>query len=121
MMENENKETVLGIEENFEAALCYAGSWITGIIFLLMEKDNEFVRFHAMQSLITFLGLFIIGIIAGIIPVLGVLISLLITPVGLVLWLFLMYKAYNEEYYKLPYVGDFAQEQLGKMNKEREE
>ncbi len=58
-----NKKTKLGIEENIEALLCYAGAWITGIIFLLLEKENEFVRFHAMQSLLTFLGLFVIGLV----------------------------------------------------------
>ena len=118
-MENQNNKTVLGIEENFEAALCYVGTWITGIIFLALEKDNQFVRFHAMQSLVTFLGLFILGIIGGMIPVLGAIFSLLITPVGFVLWLVLMYKTYNKEKYKLPYIGEFSEEQLVRMNEDK--
>ena len=51
--EKDAKKTVLGISENLEAVLCYALGWITGLIFLLLEKDNRFVRFHALQSLIT--------------------------------------------------------------------
>jgi len=109
-----NNNTELGIDENIEALLCYIVGWITGIIFLFVEKDNEFVRFHAMQSLVTFAGLFIIGILAPIIPILGAIISLIMFPLGIVLWLLLMYKAYKGERYKLPYVGDFSERQLYK-------
>ncbi len=109
-----SNNTALGIDENLEALLCYIVGWVTGIIFLFLEKENEFVRFHAMQSLVTFAGLFIIGIIAPVIPILGSIISLLMFPVGIVLWLLLMYKSYNGERYKLPYVGDFSEKQLYK-------
>lgn len=111
------KNTVLGIDQNLEALLCYVLGWITGIIFLFMEKENEYVRFHAMQSLVTFLTLFIITIVIGWIPILGWLISFLISILGLILWLLLMFKAYQGELYKLPYAGDFAEEQLSKMKK----
>jgi uncharacterized membrane protein len=111
------KNTVLGIDQNLEALLCYVLGWITGIVFLFLEKENEYVRFHAMQSLVTFLTLFIITIVIGWIPILGWLISFLISIVGLILWLILMVKAYQGELYKLPYAGDFAEEQLEKMRK----
>ncbi|MFO7816053.1 MAG: DUF4870 domain-containing protein [Halanaerobiales bacterium] len=107
-----NNGTVLGIEENLEAVLCYLGAWITGIIFLVVEKENKFVRFHAMQSLVTFVALFVVGMIASIIPLIGGIISILISPLGIILWLFMMYKAYQGEMYKLPYVGDFSEEQI---------
>jgi uncharacterized membrane protein len=111
------KNTVLGIDQNLEALLCYVLGWITGIVFLFMEKENEYVRFHAMQSLVTFLALFIITIVIGWIPILGWIISFLISILGLILWLLLMFKAYQGELYKLPYAGDFAEEQLSKMKK----
>ena len=111
-----NNSTALGIEENLEASLCYIVGWVTGIIFLFVEKENDFVRFHAMQSLVTFVGLFIIGIVAPIIPILGSIISFFMFPIGIVLWLLLMYKAYKGERYKLPYVGDFSEKQLYKNN-----
>lgn len=111
----ENNNTVLGIDKNFEALLCYVLGWISGIVFLFLEKENKYVRFHAMQSLVTFLALFIISVAIGWIPILGWLISVLISILGLVLWIMLMIKAYQGETYKLPYAGDFAEEQLKKM------
>lgn len=58
-MENKSK-TALGIDENIEGLLCYVLGFLTGILFLVLEKDNKFVRFHAMQSIVTFLALFVI-------------------------------------------------------------
>ncbi|MCC3144842.1 DUF4870 domain-containing protein [Halanaerobium sp. Z-7514] len=110
------KNTVLGIDENLEALLTYVLGWITGIVFLFLEKENEYVRFHAMQSLVTFLALFVITIVIGWIPILGWLISFLLSILGIVLWLILMVKAYQGELYKLPIAGDFAEERLSKMN-----
>jgi len=111
----ENNNTVLGIDKNFEALLCYVLGWISGIVFLFLEKENKYVRFHAMQSLVTFLPLFLISMVIGSIPVLGWLISFLISVLSLVLWIMLMVKAYKGETYKLPYAGDFAEKQLSKM------
>jgi len=113
-MADENKNTVLGVTENLEGLLCYALGWVTGLVFLLLEQKNAFVRFHAMQSLVTFLGLFIITLVIGFIPVLGVLVNLLLWPLSVVVWIVLMVKAYKRERYKLPVVGDFVEQQLGK-------
>ncbi len=107
-----NNKTVLGIDENIEGLLCYVLGWITGIVFLILEKDNKFVRFHAMQSLVTFLALFIISMVISLIPILGAVISLLLNLLMVFIWLFMMYKAYQGEKYKLPYAGDFAEEQI---------
>jgi uncharacterized membrane protein len=104
------KKTSLGLDENVEAILAYAGIWVTGLIFLFIEKKNNHVRFHAMQSLITFFSLFIVSSLALIIPVIGILISSFITFVGTILWFLLMYKAYNGKLFKLPYVGNLAEE-----------
>lgn len=111
-MADENKNTVLGVTENLEALFCYALGWVTGLVFLLLEQKNAFVRFHALQSLVTFLALFIISAVIGFIPVLGVLVGLLLWPLGLVLWIVLMVEAYKGERYKLPVVGDFVEQQL---------
>ncbi|HNX68737.1 MAG TPA: DUF4870 domain-containing protein [Candidatus Omnitrophota bacterium] len=113
-MADEKPKTILGITENLEALLCYAVGWVTGLVFLLLEKENAFVRFHALQSLVTFLGLFIISFVLGIVPILGMLINMILWPLGLVLWIVLMVKAYKGERYKLPMVGDFVEEQLAK-------
>jgi len=101
-----------GLEENAAGALAYLLSFITGIVFLIVEEDSDFVRFHAMQSTITFGGLFVLQFIIGIVPIIGWIISILIFPVWLILWIVLMMKAYQGERFKLPLVGNIAEQQL---------
>jgi len=101
--------------ENLMGALTYLLGFITGIIFLLVEKNSKFVRFHAMQSTILFGGLFIANVVLGFIPLLGWLAGFLLSLLGFVLWIVLMWKAFQGEMYKVPYVGDLAEKQLAKM------
>ena len=68
-----------------------------------------------MQSTITFLGITILEIIFGFIPVIGTLINALLWILGLVLWILGMLKAYNGELYKFPIVGDLAEQWLEKV------
>ena len=103
-----------GLEQNVAGALTYLVGFITGIVFLIVEKDNKFVRFHAMQSTITFGGLFAIDIVLTIIPIFGWLLIPLVGICALVLWLVLMIKAFGGEMYKLPWVGDIAEKQVQK-------
>lgn len=103
-------KTGTGLPKNTAAALSYVLGWLTGIVFLLIEKD-PFVRFHAMQSTIVFGILTILSFV----PVVGWILSPLVMIVGFALWLVLIYKAYQGEEFKLPWVGDFAKKQLGKM------
>ncbi|MBN1152529.1 MAG: DUF4870 domain-containing protein [Dehalococcoidia bacterium] len=103
------EKTGMGLEQNIAGLLCYVLGWITGLVFFLMEKENKFVRFHAMQSIIVFGGLTIISLIVGVIPLLGWLVSSLISILALVLWILLMVKAYQNVWYKLPWVGDLAE------------
>ncbi len=115
MDENLRKnKTVLGVDENVEALLTYVLGWVTGIAFLFLEKDNKFVRFHAMQSVATFLILFLASISLAYLPFIGALFSLIIGPISLVLWILLMVKAFQGQTFKLPLVGDFAEKQVGK-------
>ena len=104
--------TSMNLEENLAGLLCYVLGWITGIVFLLLEKENEFVRFHAFQSLLTFLPLSVIAWILGHIPFVGWVLAGLVWILILILWLVLMFKAYKGEMYKLPIVGDIAEKQV---------
>ncbi len=110
-------KTSMGLEENIAGVLCYVLGWITGIVFLVLEKENKFVRFHAMQSIATFLPLMVIAWITNLIfmwiPFISWAISTLIWILVLILWLILMFKAYQGEMYKLPIVGNFAEKQIG--------
>lgn len=108
---NDDKST-MSMEPNIAGALCYLVGFITGIIFLLLEKENRFVRFHAMQSIVTYGFFFVLGFVLSFIPIIGWLISLLLAPLGFILWILLMYKAYQGEMFKLPVVGDFAEQQI---------
>jgi uncharacterized membrane protein len=121
-------KATFGLDENVASAACYVLGWLTGIIFFLIEKDNKTVKFHAMQSILTFLPLtilyWILGAIfsmmvfgAGIYGAYGAwqilsLISTLIAIVMLILWLVLMFKAYQGEKFKVPIVGDIAENQV---------
>lgn len=101
--------TSLGLDENVAGFLCYLFGFLTGILFLVLEKKSSFVRFHAIQSTITFLGIFVFSLILGMIP----LIHLLVYPlwiVGLLLWLILMIKALHGERYALPIIGKLIEE-----------
>jgi uncharacterized membrane protein len=115
------------MSSNVAGLLCYILGFITGLIFLVIEpyKNNKFVRFHAFQSIffnvalivfwiaytivasiLSYVSLGILGLLMGL---LGLLISLAI----LAYWIFLMYKAYNNERYKVPFIGELAAKQAG--------
>lgn len=64
----EKQKSSTGLDEHVAGFLCYILGFITGIVFLVVEKESRFVKFHAMQSTITFLGLFIISFIISWIP-----------------------------------------------------
>ena len=98
-----------GLEENIAALLSYVVGWITGLIFFLIEKDSKFVKFHAMQSIITFGGLMVLSWILAYIPFIGWVIGSLLGVLALVLWILLMIKAYQGEKIKLPVIGDLAE------------
>jgi len=106
------KKTTLEIDENIEGALCYVLAFITGIVFLVLEKKSSFVKFHAMQSILTFFPILVINMILMWIPFFGWALSCLISLGSLILWLILMLKAYSGEKFKLPIVGDIAAKQV---------
>ena len=86
---------------------------MTGILFLVLEKENRFVRFHAMQSTLLFAGIVLLDILLQMVPLLGALVVVfIIIPASAVLWLLLMFKAYQGEEFKLPLVGQFADERV---------
>lgn len=112
---DQDKKTSMEMDENLAGLLCYLGSVITGVIFLILEKKSRFVRFHALQSIFTFGAIFVLNFVLSKIPFIGWMISLLMTPLGLILWIVLMYKAYQGQMFKLPIVGDMAEKQLKQM------
>lgn len=104
-----------GLEENLGGLLAYAFTFLSGLILFLVEKENDYIRFHALQSLIAFGGLMVASFILTMIPFIGWIISILIMPLWLILWVFMMYKGYQGEKFKLPFAGDLAEKQLNKQ------
>ena len=107
------EKTSTGFDANVAAALSYLVGFVTGIIFLLVEKDNRFVRFHAMQSTLVFAGIVAIDILLQIVPILGALVVVFVViPLSAILWLVLMFKAYQGEEFKVPLVGQMAADRI---------
>jgi len=101
-----------GLVPNIAGLLCYLAGWITGIIFLVIEQKNRFVRFHAIQSIIVFGTLTVASALLTQIPIVGVVFGTIIGILMFVLWIVLMIKAYQGEFYKLPIAGDLAERAL---------
>ncbi|HKV59617.1 MAG TPA: DUF4870 domain-containing protein [Ktedonobacteraceae bacterium] len=88
--------------------LSYLGGWVTGLIFLLLKRENRFVRFHAMQSLIFFGAMGIVTTVLSHISFLG-FIGAGLGFVSFICWIVLIIKAARGRYYKLPIIGDYAE------------
>ena len=101
--------TSTGLSPNTAGLLCYVAGWISGIIFLVLEQRNKFVRFHAAQSIVAFGTITVAGIIFGLIPVVGDAFSVIIGIIGFIVWIIMIVKASNGEWYKLPWAGDVAE------------
>ena len=102
------------IEPNVMAALSYTIPLIMGVVVLFTEKENRFVRFHAFQSIIFGLVWVAASSIAGSLNavLIGLILSPIITVTGVILWFYLMWKAYNNVEYQLPFVGKIAYDQV---------
>ena len=113
-----------GLTENAVGALCYLGGVLTGIIFLVIApyNQNPRIKFHAFQSilfnLVWTLGWFAMIPLSMLLPfglsLLLSLFSLLLWGGGLLLWLLLMWKAYQGQTLSLPVIGGMARQQAGK-------
>ena len=120
-----------GLPENIAALLSYVLGWITGLVFLLIDK-RPYVRFHAAQSIVVFLGLQIVQAMLG--PIfgigwwfggggywstftLGTLLLNLISFLTLVLWIVLMLKAFQGVRFKVPLAGDIAESVAGRAGR----
>jgi uncharacterized membrane protein len=123
-------ETGTGLSPNVAGLLCYLVGWITGIVFVVIEKKSTFVKFHAWQSIMTF------GILTVVQIIISMLAALIWTPFAVVsglwmflhvlgilvwvlsvgLWIALMVLAYSGKMWKLPGVGNWAERQASKSS-----
>jgi len=110
-MNDPNSKTNTGIQQNLAGLLCYVAWWVSGIVFLILEKDNKFIRFHAVQSIVTFGAITIVQIILGFIPIIGWIVAWIIWVLAIILWIVCMMRAYQGKMFKLPVAGDIAEKQ----------
>jgi len=116
-----------GMEENVAGLLCYLFGWISGLIFLLIDK-RPFVRFHGAQAIALNIAFFVVWILFWIVTlILGFITALMHFPIGFLMVflfpvivigfiavaIFCMYKAYQREKFKLPIIGDMVEKMVG--------
>lgn len=111
--------TSTGVDPRLSALLCYTAWWISGLIFLFIERQHRTVRFHAAQSLILFGGLSIVIFLLSFFSVAMLMVSggafqaarvlVYLVWIGAVgLWLVLMYRTYQGDTWRVPLAGDLA-------------
>lgn len=126
--------STLGLKPNVAGLLCYVGFWVTGIIFLIIERKNRLLRFHAMQSLVTFGILMIIWNSANYARgfawafefgrfglsylqwVAGSVVFAVAFTLWWVLWGILLYKTYHGTPYRVPFFSGIADRCLAKLD-----
>jgi uncharacterized membrane protein len=122
-----------GLDENIAALLSYVFGWVSGLVFFLMEKDSKLVRFHAMQSILfcvviavlsivlwvlTFL-FFLVGamlpdVMGSLLALLGTFIWIIFSIALLIGWVLCLVRAYQGQFYKLPFIGNMAEKIVNK-------
>jgi uncharacterized membrane protein len=110
--------TSMGMQANTAAGLSYIAGWITGLIFFFGEKQNRFVRFNAMQSILLYAALTVLYIVLSVVATallftglwgIVILLNWVVGVGGFVLWIILMINAFQGKYLKLPIIGDYAE------------
>jgi uncharacterized membrane protein len=99
----EERKALAGLDSNTAALLAYLLGWVTGLLLLAVEKDNDDVRFHAMQSVLFFGGVTLAAVVLWLllrVPHINILFMVLLSLLGLftfAAWAILMLKAYQEK------------------------
>jgi len=123
-------ESTTGLSANVAGLLCYVLGWVTGIVFVVLEKKSTFVRFHAWQSIATFGALFVAWLVLSRMLIdigwgnlffpnlalirVGVVLGWIIGLGMLALWIVLILTAYQGKMWKVPWAGDWAEKQISK-------
>lgn len=110
----QNYEKPYKMDPNVEAALSYIP--LVGVAVFVMEKSNKFVKFHAMQAILFWLGVLVLNSVANFLKliVIGYVLIPIVSLASVAGWVFLSWKAYNNEEYEFPLIGKIAREQANK-------
>jgi uncharacterized membrane protein len=122
-------ESSTGLTANVAGLLCYVAGWITGIVFVVLEKKSTFVKFHAWQSIMTFGVLMVAHLVLSTIPgaiaaatfplsaglaIFASVMGWIIGALMFILWIILMIQAGTGKMWKVPGAGDWAEKQASK-------
>ncbi|MBN2187533.1 MAG: zinc-ribbon domain-containing protein [Dehalococcoidia bacterium] len=126
---NPGERSSTGMSANVAGLLCYVAHWITGIVFVLIEKKSKFVKFHAWQSIMTFGVLFVAWLIlSALIGAIGVMtfspgliifagvMHVILWVIMIGLWIALMILAYMGKMWKVPLAGNWAEKRANKTS-----
>jgi uncharacterized membrane protein len=109
-------DTSTGLDPKLAGLLTYLFGWVTGLIFLLIEKEHREVRFHAAQSILVSLaliGVYLALSVVAMVPVIGLLALAgyaVVGLAGLALWVYLLIQGYHLNHVRLPVLGAMADE-----------
>ena len=107
--------TSIGMRANIAAGLSYLFSWLSGLIIFFLERQNRFVRFHALQCIFFFGSITLLAVLLSILAQADTLsafagcMSSLLNIVGFIGWLVLMVNGFQGKYFKLPVIGDWVE------------
>ena len=116
---SEDKSTSTGVDARLASVLCYAGWWVTGLVFLFAERRDATVRFHAAQSLVVFgvltVALFLCGGASAVAFFVAAQTFQMVQAIGnalwfgaVLLWVFLLVKTWRGETWRVPLASDLA-------------
>ncbi|WP_256710809.1 DUF4870 domain-containing protein [Paenibacillus sp. FSL A5-0031] len=104
-----------GLDPKVAGLLCYLAGFITGIIFLVLEKKSRFVRLHAVQSIVLSVAFIAANILLGFIPIIGWLLGILLGLAAFIAWIGLMLLTLQGKLNKLPVIGEWSEQQANKF------
>jgi uncharacterized membrane protein len=108
-MTNPRPNTQTGLQENVASLLCYVFTWVSGIVFYILENKNTTIRFHAAQSIVVFGSISIVNAVLAWIPIFGWIIMGLTGLLAFILWILLIVKAAQGGVYRLPVAAPYAE------------
>ncbi|GER87683.1 hypothetical protein KDW_18450 [Dictyobacter vulcani] len=114
--------STMNIDPNLASGLSYLFWWVSGLIFFMMEKKNRMVRFHAMQSIMLTGAWTVVWVVLRVgmsLPAIGLAFGCLSILAGIgffVVWLICMINAFQGKYFKLPYIGEYAEKYANQTN-----
>ena len=107
-----DETTSTGLRPNVAAALSYVLGWVSGLVMLALERDNRFVRFHALQSILVFAPLTALAVGLAFIPVIGWIMDTVLVVGGFLAWITLIAEAGFGRTCSVPLAGILAEQQV---------